>query len=91
MLFPFSKFHYYSASQKATASLKKVLPAVTGKGYEDMDIGAGMDASVAYGRMVCGNPTEDEIASVRADLLKYCKLYTEATIWIVAKLKELSA
>jgi len=91
LLFPFTNFHYYSASQKDTASLKKVLPAVTGKGYEELGIGAGMDASVAYGRILCGNPTQEEIAKVRADLLKYCKLDTEGMIWIVDKLKELSA
>ena len=90
LLFPFTNFHYYSASQKDTASLKKVLPAVTGRGYEEMGIGAGMDASIAYGRIMYGNATEDEIAKVRADLLKYCKLDTEGMIWVVDKLKELS-
>ena len=91
LLYPFTNFHYYNASQKDTASLKKVLPAVTGKGYEEMGIGNGMDASIAYARITLGNPTEDEIASVRADLLKYCKLDTEGMIWIVDRLKELSA
>jgi hypothetical protein len=90
LLYPFTNFYYYNASQKDTASLKKVLPAVTGKGYEEMGIGAGMDASIAYGRITCGNATEDEIATVRADLLKYCKLDTEGMIWVVDKLKELS-
>jgi hypothetical protein len=90
LLFPFTNFHYYNASQKDTASLKKVLPAVTGKGYEEMAIGAGMDASIAYARITLGNSTEDEIAKVRADLLKYCKLDTEGMIWVVDKLKELS-
>jgi hypothetical protein len=90
LLFPFTNFHYYNASQKDTASLKKVLPAVTGKGYEEMGIGAGMDASVAYGRIMYGNATEDEIAKVRADLLKYCNMDTEGMIWVVDKLKELS-
>jgi hypothetical protein len=90
LLYPFANFHYYNASQKDTASLKKVLPAVTGKGYEDMNIGAGMDASAAYGRIMHGNATEEEIASVRADLVEYCKLDTEGMIWIVDKLRELS-
>jgi len=90
LLFPFTNFHYYNASQKDTASLKRVLPAVTGKGYEEMSIDAGMDASIAYGRITLGNSTEDEIARVRADLLKYCKLDTEGMIWVVDKLKELS-
>jgi hypothetical protein len=90
LLHPFTNFHYYNASQKDTASLKKVLPAITGKGYEEMGIGNGMDASIAYGRIMAGNATKDEVARVRADLLKYCKLDTEGMIWIVDKLKELS-
>jgi hypothetical protein len=91
LLFPFTNFHYYNASQKDTASLKKVLPAVTGKGYEEMGIGAGMDASIAYGRIMYGNATEEEIATVRADLLEYCKLDTEGMIWVVDELRKLSA
>ena len=90
LLFPFTNFHYYNASQKDTASLKKVLPAVTGKGYEEMGIGAGMDASIAYARITFGNSTEEEIANVRADLLKYCNMDTEGMIWVVDKLRQLS-
>jgi len=90
LLIPFTNFHYYNASQKDTASLKKVLPAVTGKGYEDMGIGAGIDASIAYGRIMYGNAAEEEIAEVRADLLKYCKMDTEGMIWVVDRLRELS-
>ncbi len=90
LLYPFTNFHYYHASQKDTASLKKVLPAVTGKGYEEMSIGAGMDASIAFARIACGDATQEEISRVRADLVKYCKLDTEGMIWIVDKLRELS-
>jgi hypothetical protein len=90
LLFPFTNFHYYNAAQRDTASLKKVLPAITGKGYEELGIGAGMDASVAYGTILCGNPTQEEIARVRADLLKYCKLDTEGMIRVVDELKRLS-
>jgi hypothetical protein len=89
LLFPFSNFHYYHASQKDTASLKKVLPAITGKGYEDMGIGAGMDASIVYERITHGSATQEEIARIRADLIKYCKLDTEGMIWIVEKLRNL--
>ncbi len=90
LLKPFTNFHYYHASQKATASLKKVLPAITGRGYEDMGIGAGMDASIAYENATYGNVTEEERSRVRADLLKYCKLDTEGMIWIVDRLREIS-
>ena len=55
-----------------------------------MDIGAGMDASIAYGRIMYGNTTEEEIARVRADLVKYCKLDTEGMIWVVDGLRKLS-
>jgi hypothetical protein len=89
LLFPFSNFHYYHASQKDTASLKKILPAITGKGYEEMGISAGMDASIAFERIICGSATQEEIAGVRVDLIKYCKLDTEGMIWIVERLKEL--
>jgi len=90
LLFPFTNFHYYNASQKDTASLKKVLPAVTGKGYGEMGIGEGMEASVAYARITYGNATEEEIARVRADLVDYCKLDTEGMIWVVEELRKLA-
>ena len=66
-----------------------MLPAVTGKGYEDMGIGAGMDASIAYERVTYGDSAKEERLQVQADLLKYCKLDTEGMIWIVDKLKEM--
>ncbi len=91
LLKPFSNFHYYHASQKDTASLKKVLPAVTGKGYEEMGIGKGMDASILYEKVTYSDATEEERARVREDLRKYCKLDTEGMIWIVKELEKLSA
>ena len=91
LLKPFSNFHYYSASQKDTASLKKVLPAITGKGYEEMGFSAGMDASIAYEKVTYYDATEEERSQVRSDLLKYCKLDTEGMIWIVDKLKEITS
>lgn len=90
LLFPFTNFHYYHASQKDTASLKKVLSALTGRGYEEMGIGNGMDASIAYAKIAYGNATEEEISRVRADLTDYCKLDTEGMIWIVDELRRLS-
>jgi hypothetical protein len=90
LLYPFTNFHYYNASQKDTASLKKVLPAVTGKGYEEMNIGAGMDASAAFSRIMGSDATEEEISQVRADLVEYCKLDTEGMFWVVDRLRELS-
>jgi len=89
LLFPFTNFHYYNASQKDTASLKKVLPAITEKGYQEMAISTGMDASITYAKITYGNATEEEVTGVRADLIKYCKLDTEGMIWVVDELRKL--
>ena len=54
-----------------------------------MGIGTGMDASIAYERITCGNATQKEIVTVRTELIKYCGLDTEGMIWIVEKLRDL--
>lgn len=90
LLFPFTNFHYYHPSQKDSASLKRVLSAITGKGYEELSIGDGMEASAAYARIVYGDATEEEIARVRAALIEYCKLDTEGMIRVVDELRRLS-
>ena len=84
---PFKKFSYYSLSQKGSASIKKVLPAVTGKSYDGMDIADGMSAAAEYLMATfegCGN--KDKIYS---DLEKYCCLDTEGMVWIVDKLRSI--
>ncbi|MFC2002983.1 hypothetical protein ACFLV4_03445 [Chloroflexota bacterium] len=77
-------------SSEVATILKKVLPAVTGKDYEDMGIGGGMDASITYERITYGDASQEEVDRVRADLLEYCQLDTEGMIWIVDKLRELA-
>ncbi len=86
---PFRSFNYYDTKQKGSASLKKVLPVLTGRNYEEMNITNGGDASVAFVKVTYGNVSERERNEVREDLEKYCCLDTEGMIWIVEKLKEL--
>lgn len=50
---PFGNFYYYHHLQKGSASVKSVLPAVTGLGYNGMEIADGMAASV-YFLYTCG-------------------------------------
>ncbi|MBM3708142.1 MAG: DUF2779 domain-containing protein [Actinobacteria bacterium] len=45
---PFKNFHYYNADQKGSASVKKVLPALTGKSYDAMEISNGDIASLSF-------------------------------------------
>ncbi len=91
---PFRNFAYYHPSQKGSASLKKVLPALTGKGYDDLEIGDGMTASIAYLFITHGayngdKPKTQEIKEVRANLEQYCGQDTEGMIWILQKLENL--
>jgi len=89
LLSPFRQFHYYNPLQKGSASLKSVLPALTGKGYNELDISDGQAASIAFQAVTYGNVSEEERNKVRSDLEKYCGLDTEGMIWIIENLNRL--
>jgi hypothetical protein len=89
LLAPFRSFHYYDTRQKGSASIKSVLPVLTGKGYEGLNISDGMNASLAFLDVISNNVPEEEKIKIRKDLEKYCALDTEGMIRIVEKLKEL--
>jgi len=88
LLAPFQKFYYYDSKQQGSASLKKVLPALTGKSYADLEIAGGDSASLQYLYITHGatdgtKPTEKEISVIRQNLEKYCSLDTEGMVEIV--------
>ena len=94
LLIPFREFAYYHPKQNGSASLKYVLPALTGVTYEDFEIANGSQASLAYLFVTHGSyggvkATKEEIQKVRADLEEYCGQDTEGMIWILEKLKNL--
>ncbi len=89
---PFGNFHYYHSSQKGSASIKNVLPAITDLSYEGMEIADGMAASV-YFLYICGNydingsrPVKEEVEKVRKSLIKYCGMDTVGMIHILRAL-----
>ncbi|MBR9677979.1 MAG: DUF2779 domain-containing protein [Nanoarchaeota archaeon] len=84
LLIPFRNFSYYNPIQKGSASIKKILPALTGKDYSEMEIGDGATASVKFYNMAYKNGKD-----VRTALLKYCGLDTLAEIMIVNSLHNL--
>ena len=86
---PFQNFHYYCPTQKGKYSIKKVLPAITGKGYQNLEINNGGDASVMYFNSHIKNK-EEVRDKLRQDLLNYCGLDTEGMVWIVDELKRLA-
>jgi len=46
LLLPFRGFRYYHPAQQGSASMKAVLPALTGRGYGDLAIQEGNTASL---------------------------------------------
>ena len=89
LLTPFRNFSYYHPIQNGSASLKAILPALTGKAYKELAIADGQLASMQFERVTYGEVSDEERDKVRSDLEKYCSLDTEGMIWIVDKLREL--
>ena len=85
---PFENFYYYNPTQKESYSIKKVLPAITGKGYSELEISNGGDASAQYFYTHITKEMEGK-EEVRKNLLKYCGLDTEGMIWIIDELNKL--
>jgi len=89
LLLPFRGFNYYHPAQQGSASLKSVLPALTGQGYEGLAIADGNAAGLAYLSTLSDMP-EAEARQIRANLIEYCGLDTAGMVRIVQKLEELS-
>ncbi len=89
LLEPFRNFDYYHPDQKGSASLKAVLPAITGRGYDDLEINDGQIASITFLAATYGDMPEEERARVMSDLEQYCGRDTEGMVWIVGELREL--
>jgi hypothetical protein len=90
---PFREFAYYNPAQGGSASLKAVLPAVTGRSYEGLEIANGGQASLAYLYTAFGTPdgsraSPQEVEETRRALERYCAQDTEGMVWIVEKLTE---
>lgn len=89
LLLPFRNFYYYHPDQKGSASIKSVLPALTGQGYDELDIHEGETASLTYLAMTYGNMPAIEKDKTRTNLEIYCRRDTEGMIWIMDKLREI--
>jgi hypothetical protein len=87
LLKPFSSFTVYHPDQKGSASMKSVLPALTGEGYDDMEISGDIAGSV-WQKITFEDVSAQEVAKVRKELLEYCKLDTEGMIYILAAVQE---
>jgi hypothetical protein len=85
---PFSNFSCYHPDQLGSASLKQVLPALTGLGYGGLEIAEGQAAGPKFMESVSGIITGEESQKIRADLIAYCGLDTYGMIEIVRRLEQ---
>ncbi len=91
LLLPFRGFRYHHPDQKGSNSMKAVLPALTGQGYEKLAIQEGGAASREFLRVTFGDVTAAERRRVRRDLEEYCARDTLGMVQIVDRLKRLTA
>jgi hypothetical protein len=87
LLVPFRTFAYYHPDQKGSASIKVVLPVLTGSGYEDLPIADGDSASIEFMRVTFGDASNAERTKVRKQLEQYCGLDTFGMLKIVLRLE----
>ncbi|MCX6143220.1 MAG: DUF2779 domain-containing protein [Ignavibacteriales bacterium] len=90
LLTPFKSFYYYHPDQCGSASIKAVLPALTGKSYEGLEIAEGGTASLEYLRVTFGDVEERDRQKARRDLETYCALDTGGMVMIVEELERLA-
>ncbi len=86
---PFKFFYYYHPLQKGSASLKSVLPALTGLDYKELGINDGNMANLEFLRAKTMNLSPEEIEGIHNFLLDYCKMDTFAMFKIVEALAKL--
>jgi len=90
LLPPFANLMYYHPKQNGSASIKYVLPALTGITYDGMEIKDGGIARFEYMRVTFDNQVDKkDKKQVRDALEKYCELDTLAMVEILAVLKAL--
>src|ERR1041384_2001821 len=65
LLKPFQNFSYYHPEQHGSASIKAVLPVLTGRSYADLEIQEGGQASLKFLRVHFGDGPESERRQVR--------------------------
>lgn len=86
---PFKNFHYYNPLQKGSASLKSVLPALTGQNYSALEIHDGNSANLEFLRTKTQTMPIEEKLQIRKDLVEYCRMDTFAMHLVIEALKKI--
>ena len=73
--------NYYRPDFAGSYSIKKTLPALVPEmSYEGLQIGNGATAVARFATAALGRCSPDELATLRRDLLDYCKQDTLAMV-----------
>jgi hypothetical protein len=91
LLAPFRSFNVYHPDQHGSASIKSVLPALTGKDYSSLAISNGKMASEAFLTAMYAGVSDDEKQQAFKDLEAYCGQDTLSMVDILRKLGELAS
>ena len=87
-LLPVVRTHVYDQAFRGSFSIKAVLPAlVPHLDYNDLEIGGGLLASLAYEELRRARTPADRAAELRANLLAYCRRDTEAMLELFKALR----
>ncbi len=90
LLLPFRAFSYHHRDQHGSASIKDVLPALTGTDYSHLAIRDGNAAARAFAAAEFTDLSAEVRSRLRRDLLAYCKLDTRAMIDLVKALRQIT-
>jgi len=86
-----SKAGYYHPDQQGSWSIKKLAPALIGQGYDDLEIGNGMAAVMAWRKAIASDVVGKERERIRGELLEYCGRDAELMHGILEELRKLVA
>jgi len=89
LLAPFRTFAYYHPEQRGSASLKAVLPVLTGRGHDHLEIREGGAAAREFLRAIDPTTPPEERERIRSALLAYCGRDTEGMVEVVEALRAL--
>lgn len=84
---PFARFDVYHPLQAGSTSLKAVLPALTGQGYEGGAVADGQQAAAVFLRLHRGEAPPGEEERIRTELEAYCRQDTAGMVEILERLR----
>ncbi len=88
LIIPFQNFWYYDPKQHGSCSIKAVLPALTGKRYDNLEISEGNQAAREFLAITYRGEKRKDVKKLRAALLEYCAQDTQAMIDLLHVLED---